>query len=99
MSLRTFIDNVVILAIENCLISELPTVLEPNMVRCMDDEKIVLLVAERPGVAERRKQLDEEVLSVRHSLEIYERHRLMEPPKGMSSLLPLFGKDIQILTS
>ncbi|KAJ9139231.1 Interferon-induced GTP-binding protein MxB [Coniochaeta hoffmannii] len=48
MSLKTYIDNVVILAVENCLIAELPSVLDPKVVEAVEDAKIAHLVPELP---------------------------------------------------
>ncbi|KKZ63199.1 dynamin GTPase [[Emmonsia] crescens] len=60
MAIHTFIDNVSILVIENCLIHPLETILTPLSVHTMEDTEVERLAAEPPRVhADRQKyQLD-----------------------------------------
>ncbi|KAF7557990.1 hypothetical protein G7Z17_g228 [Cylindrodendrum hubeiense] len=50
MSLRTFTDNVIILGVENCLISKMASLLTPMMVLEMDEETLSKLGAESPEI-------------------------------------------------
>lgn len=84
MSLKIFTDNIIILAIENCLICELPSILEPNMVNSMNDDQIKELVAERTEVTEERARLQKELTALQEGLKACRRHRVLEPTGGRS---------------
>lgn len=86
MSLKIFTDNVIILAIENCLITELPNILEPNMVNSMSDDEIRELVSELPEVTEERKNLEKALASLNEGLKECRRHHV---PKPAGRLKPL----------
>jgi hypothetical protein len=85
MSLKIFTDNIIILAVENCLICELPSILEPNMVNHMDDDQIKELVAERPEVTEERERLQKALNALKEGLKACRRHRVLEPTGGTST--------------
>lgn len=57
MSLRVFTDNVITLALENCLISDIPNILSPEKVYDMSDDKVTELAAESKQIREERKKL------------------------------------------
>jgi hypothetical protein len=59
MSLRTFTENVIILAVENCLISKLSSMLTSSMVHAMDEQRLIMLAAESPAVGQERLDLRE----------------------------------------
>jgi hypothetical protein len=82
MSLKVFTDNVIILAIENCLIRRLPSILEPSMVIAMDDKQISDLVAEDPAITKKRERLAKELVSLREGLKTCQKRRVMAP-KGI----------------
>lgn len=46
VALKTFVDDVAVLAIEQCLVKKLPSLFSPDVVFGMDDEAIHRLVAE-----------------------------------------------------
>lgn len=69
MSRRTFIDNVVNLVIEKCLVRHLPLILTPNLVGRFSDDKIQELAAESQDTQAYRAQLTQEAESLRHGLE------------------------------
>ncbi|KAI3390334.1 hypothetical protein diail_10060 [Diaporthe ilicicola] len=48
MCLRTFTENLIVLAVENCLISQLPYLFTSSMVHGMDEETLEALAAETP---------------------------------------------------
>lgn len=79
MSLRVFSDNVIILAVENCLIRQLPSILEPAMVVAMSDQEISELVAEDPDITKRRERLAKELVSLQEGLKTCLRRRVAEP--------------------
>jgi hypothetical protein len=57
MSLRTFTENVINLAVENCLISDIPEILTPKKVDQMNEDKLRELASESQEV-----RLDREIL-------------------------------------
>ena len=87
MSLKTFTDNIIILAIENCLICELPSILEPNMVNTLTDDEIKELVSERPEVTEEREHLRKGLAALTKGLSACRRHRPLEV-RGKSIFAP-----------
>ncbi|RYO92173.1 hypothetical protein DL766_003199 [Monosporascus sp. MC13-8B] len=61
MSLRTFTDNVIVLAIENCLIRDLPNVFTTHAVNRMEPTKLEQLASESPDIQQERTELKEEI--------------------------------------
>lgn len=49
-------DNVVILAIENCLIRDLPSIIATDKFKQMTDDEIEQLASEAPDIQEARQQ-------------------------------------------
>ena len=78
MSLRTFTENVTILAVENCLISELPSILTSSMVYEMDEEMLTTLVAESSEVRQERMELERDIRVLTEGLRICKRQRPRE---------------------
>lgn len=69
LSLRTFTENVRILAAENCLISVIPDILTPDMVNKMDDEQLMALAAESEDIRVEREHLREQLEVLKQGLE------------------------------
>jgi hypothetical protein len=61
MSLRVFADNVMILALENCLLSDIPNILSPEMVYDMTDDKVTALAAESKQIRREREELQSQL--------------------------------------
>ena len=61
IAIRLFIDNVAILAIESCLIDELPGIFSPDIVSGMDDALLERLAAESEDIQTDRKSLKEKL--------------------------------------
>ncbi|KAI5460866.1 P-loop containing nucleoside triphosphate hydrolase protein [Mariannaea sp. PMI_226] len=61
MSRRTFTDNVINLAIENCLVYDIPNILTPTSINRMSEERLKELAAESDHTVSRRKALNEEI--------------------------------------
>ncbi|RYP20957.1 hypothetical protein DL765_002494 [Monosporascus sp. GIB2] len=61
MSLRTFTDNVIVLAIENCLIRDLPNVFTTRAVNRMEPTKLEQLASESPDIQQERTELQGEI--------------------------------------
>ncbi|KAI1800098.1 P-loop containing nucleoside triphosphate hydrolase protein [Daldinia bambusicola] len=70
MSLRTFVDNVVVLAVENCLISDLPSILTTAKINEMEDSELERLASESPEVQTERKELQAEYEALEKGLQI-----------------------------
>ncbi|KAI0111655.1 P-loop containing nucleoside triphosphate hydrolase protein [Daldinia grandis] len=70
MSLRTFIDNVVVLAVENCLIRDLPSILTTTKINMMEDNELERLASESPEVQTERKELWAEYEALKKGLQI-----------------------------
>lgn len=61
MSLRTFVDNVINLAVESCLVRDIPTILTPRKVGAMGADRIKELASESEEVQKQRLYLQNEV--------------------------------------
>ena len=61
MALRTFTDNLINLAVESCLIQDLPSIFTPRHVNNMDDDKLAELAAESEELRNSRSQLQEDI--------------------------------------
>ncbi|GKT64312.1 dynamin family protein [Colletotrichum tofieldiae] len=75
MALRTFTDNLINLAIESCLVQDLPSLFTPRLVSSMDDEKLAELAAESEEVRNYRSQLQEDIKLLKQGLEQCRRYR------------------------
>ncbi|KAK6827334.1 Interferon-induced GTP-binding protein Mx [Apiospora arundinis] len=75
MALRTFSDNVIILAIENCLIQEIPLIFTTQMVNQMELDELVRLAAEPQEVREDRAQLQEDHEALKEGLALCKQYR------------------------
>ncbi|KAJ3531839.1 hypothetical protein NM208_g8704 [Fusarium decemcellulare] len=75
MSRRTFTDNIINLAIESCLVCDVPEILTPTAVDRMSRERLQELAAESEDTTSRRKNLQEEVDILRQGLAQCRRYR------------------------
>ena len=57
MSLHTFTENVIVLAVENCLLRKIPSIFEPSVVVRMDDEQLASLGGETERSRNEREDL------------------------------------------
>lgn len=88
MSLRTFADNVINLAVESCLICDVPEILTPTKVDRMSEEELTKLAAKSDDSPARRVQLQDEIKILRHGLEKCRKLRLPSIPGELVSQLP-----------
>lgn len=65
MSLRVFTDNIMTLALENCLISDIPNILSPEKVYGMTDDKVTALAAESKQIRREREELQSQLEKLR----------------------------------
>ncbi|KAK3374524.1 hypothetical protein B0T24DRAFT_626798 [Lasiosphaeria ovina] len=84
MSLRTFVDNVMILALENCLVSEIPDILTADKVHDMSDEVVLKLASESAQVLREREELETQLGKLQKGLRACQVHR----PRVSAELLP-----------
>lgn len=82
MALRTFTDNLINLALESCLIQELPGILTPRDVHAMDETRLAELAAESEESRARRTQLQTDIELLKQSLDQCRRYR----PRGVASV-------------
>ncbi|KAI1209457.1 P-loop containing nucleoside triphosphate hydrolase protein [Annulohypoxylon truncatum] len=75
MSLRTFTDNMIVLAIENCLIRDLPSIFTSEKVNQMEDNELERLASESPEIKLERKELQEEYDALMKGLQICNKFR------------------------
>ncbi|KAL2148926.1 hypothetical protein VTH82DRAFT_1612 [Thermothelomyces myriococcoides] len=85
MSLRTFVDNVINLAAESCLIRDIPTILTPMKVDGMPTETLDELASESEEVQIQRRSLEDEVKILREGLRKCQRHERRELPGRLSA--------------
>ncbi|KAK2018669.1 hypothetical protein LZ32DRAFT_653958 [Colletotrichum eremochloae] len=82
MALRTFTENLINLAIESCLIQDLPAIFTPRLVNRMDDERLMELAAESEKVRKHRSQLRDDIKLLNQGLEQCRRYK----PKGTKTV-------------
>ncbi|TEA13622.1 Interferon-induced GTP-binding protein MxE [Colletotrichum sidae] len=75
MALRTFTENLFNLAVESCLVQDLPAIFTPKMVSSVSDEKLAELAAETEEVLARRRKLNEDIELLREGRDLCRRHK------------------------
>ncbi|KAI3339647.1 P-loop containing nucleoside triphosphate hydrolase protein [Ustulina deusta] len=75
LSLRTFTDNVIILAIENCLIKDLPTIFTTSAVSQMENDMLERLAAESADIHVERAELGAECEALQKGLDLCKTYR------------------------
>lgn len=68
MVLRNFISNVILLAVENLLMHEIPNLFTTDMIIRMSSEELEELAAESEDVAARRKDITDELQTLKDGL-------------------------------
>lgn len=86
MSLRTFTDNVIVLAVENCLIRYLPSIFTSERVNQMEDEELEQLASESPEIKIEREELKQEYEALMEGLRIC---RKFKERKATGECLPV----------
>lgn len=90
----TFVENVAILAIENCLLSPLEDLFSSQTVVGMDDDQIQKVAAEPSETQKERTRLNEELDKLRRGRDTLDAYRpeetsLPKPPILGNSPLPI----------
>lgn len=75
LSLRNFTDNVIILAIENCLIKDLPTIITTGAVSRMENKILERLAAESTDIRVERAELEGECEALQKGLDLCKTYR------------------------
>jgi hypothetical protein len=75
MSHRTFTENVINLAVENCLMNDIPKILTPEKVIQMSVETLKDLASESSDILSKREFLQEQARKLREGLKICQQHR------------------------
>ena len=70
-SLRVFTDNIVTLALENCLISDIPNILSPDKFYDMSEETVKTLAAESKEIQRERSELQSQLDKLRQAAHKY----------------------------
>ncbi|KAK7721604.1 hypothetical protein SLS63_009510 [Diaporthe eres] len=83
MALRTFTDNLINLAIESCLVQDLPSIFTPRLVNIMDDRKLAEFAAESEEVRNYRSQLREDIKLLKQGLEQCRRYKPRATGRGI----------------
>jgi hypothetical protein len=74
MSMTSFIDNVAVLAIENCLVQPLKSIFTPRTVSAMSDLRIQELAAEPSYIQTYREQLKADLRQLEDGLRICDQY-------------------------
>ncbi|CAH0023751.1 unnamed protein product [Clonostachys rhizophaga] len=90
---KTFAATVITLAVENCLVTDIPEIFTPMMVAKMTDEQLNELSQESEDVRDERESLNLDIDTLRHALNICKKHK----PRAVSVLptrTPLLESDL-----
>ncbi|RYP51801.1 hypothetical protein DL768_002948 [Monosporascus sp. mg162] len=79
--LRTFIDNVVILVLENILMEELPLILIPETVCGLDDEMLLCLAATTTDLQNERERLQHNLQELDSAMTFCQRYQQRVPTR------------------
>ncbi|KAH6886276.1 P-loop containing nucleoside triphosphate hydrolase protein [Thelonectria olida] len=74
-SRRTFTENVINLAVESCLICDIPNILTPTQVDSMTEKRLKELALEPEDVQSRREHLEKEIEALREGKELCYKYR------------------------
>ena len=74
VALKKFVDDVGVLAIENCLVKRLPLLFTPDMVFRLEEEDIALLAAENEQTSAARTECTNKLTILEGSLSDLRRH-------------------------
>ncbi|KAJ6172343.1 hypothetical protein N7470_001410 [Penicillium chermesinum] len=80
-TITTFINNVAILAIENCLLEPLPLILTSKTIHDMPDSQVKTLAAEPPSCQEERARLGRELEKLQAGLQVLGQFNIAKGPK------------------
>lgn len=73
-------NNIISLAIESCLIRDLPAIFTPTKVDGMDAERLRYLASETEDLQRQRQDLQQEVTILREGLRKCQKHRPRQQP-------------------
>ncbi|KAI0970479.1 P-loop containing nucleoside triphosphate hydrolase protein [Xylaria arbuscula] len=105
LSLRNFTENVIILAIENCLIKDLPTILTTSAVSQMENDMLERLAAESADIQIERTELAAECEALQKGLDLCKTYRgrnltvFPAVPIHSRDNSPMTSRDAQVVAS
>ncbi|KAK4446995.1 P-loop containing nucleoside triphosphate hydrolase protein [Podospora aff. communis PSN243] len=82
LSLKTFTNNIMILALENCLLSGIPEILTADKIHDLSDDEVTALAAESKHIMAEREKLDNELRRLYKGFEACKQYR----PRGSVEL-------------
>ncbi|KAH7399626.1 P-loop containing nucleoside triphosphate hydrolase protein [Pyrenochaeta sp. MPI-SDFR-AT-0127] len=78
-ALSVFINNVAVLAIENCLIKNLSAIFSPSLIASLSDAKLQAIAAESAEVQEERNSLQQRLSALQSGKDVLNEHLAMRP--------------------
>jgi len=96
MSLSTFTENIMILAVENCLIRKIPDMFASTMITSMEDEVLAKLGSETRKVREERETLQLDLSVLEGGLRECKKYR---PPRELIGTSRLDKTDLDFPSS
>jgi hypothetical protein len=73
-AMSVFINNIAVLAIENCLLSELSGIFSPSLIADLSDQMLCAIAAESKEVDEERSSLREKLRALQSGKQILNEH-------------------------
>jgi hypothetical protein len=73
-AISVFINNIAVLAIENCLIKELSGIFSPTLIANMDDKQLHAIAAESEEVRHERSSLQKKLVVLQSGKQILYEH-------------------------
>lgn len=102
IALNTLLDNVATLAIERCLLSDLPDLISPNHITELSDEQLLALGSEPPQAREDRARAIAQAEALTAVIKVCKRHA-GENPAGArskaSTLAPVASQSARLQTA
>ncbi len=85
--MKTLVDNFSVLAVEKCLVKQLPDLLSPKTVTSLDDATVTNIAAETEESRLERSRATHKLKVLEQALEVL---RSLDRHKGMGKFDPLF---------
>ncbi|KJZ70525.1 hypothetical protein HIM_10069 [Hirsutella minnesotensis 3608] len=79
VALKNYVDDVSVLAVENCLVQRLPEIISTNAICDLDDEDVCRLAGESPETSAERVRLAEKIRVLEEGLERLKRLNRNQP--------------------
>ena len=83
IALDTFVDNVAVLAVEACLLTDLASVIPGDHLYSMEDEEIYQIASEPPEVLEQRQRLSKQLEALKEAMKTCKKHVQLRTGKSI----------------